>query len=88
MPAITYYVALPIIRQDDGELTPGEPVEALNEWQAPSRATGLAIHNAGAVAFSRTGDPTSGTFEPAIVLARHGELPADLEAMMAGGGQQ
>ncbi len=83
MADITYYVALPIIRTEDGELTPGEPVEALNEWQARSRASGLAIHNPGAIAFSRTGDPTSGDFAPAVVLSRHGELPEDLEAFMS-----
>jgi hypothetical protein len=88
MAAITYYVALPIVRTEDGELTPGEPVEALNEWQARSRASGLAIHNPGAIAFSRTGDPSNGDFEPAVVLSRHGELPEDLEAFMAGGGEQ
>lgn len=47
MAAITYYVALPIIRTEEGELMPGEPVEALNEWQARSRASGLAIHHPG-----------------------------------------
>lgn len=87
MAAITHYVALLIVRTEDGELIPGEPVEPLNEWQARSRASGLVIHHPGAVAFSRTGDPTSGDFEPAVVLARHGELPEELEAFMAGGEQ-
>jgi len=53
---VTYYVALPILA--------GEPVEALNVWQAESRAAGLTIHNAGTVAFSRIGDPTTADFEP------------------------
>jgi len=70
-----------------GELTMGEPVEALNPWQAKSRAAGLAIQYASAAAFSRTGDPSSGDFEPAVVIVRHGELPEDLEAQMAGGEQ-
>lgn len=85
MASITYYVALPFAAGEDGDLLPGEPVEALNEWQARSRAAGLAIHNAGAVAFSRTGDPTSGEFEPAVVLASFGELPPDIAEMMGGG---
>jgi hypothetical protein len=84
MASITYYVALSFAAGEDGDLLPGEPVEALNEWQARSRAAGLAIHNAGAVAFSRTGDPASGEFDPAVILARHGDLPADIEAMMSG----
>jgi hypothetical protein len=85
MASITYYVALPFAAGEDGDLLPGEPVEALNEWQARSRAAGLAIHNAGAVAFSRTGDPTTGEFEPAVVLASHGDLPSDIAEMMGGG---
>jgi hypothetical protein len=31
----------------------------------------------GAVAFSRTGDPSVGEFEDAVVLGRYGETPAD-----------
>lgn len=85
MPAITYYVALPIIVGEDGDLLPGEPVEALNPWQAKSRAAGLAIHHAGAVAFSRSGDPMSGEFEPAVVIATFGSIPADLAELMGAG---
>ena len=84
MANVTYYVALPILAGEDGEFIAGEPVEALNVWQAKSRAAGLAIHNAGAVAFSRTGDPTTGEFEPAVILASHGTLPADIVDMMGG----
>jgi hypothetical protein len=88
MAIITYYVAFPIVRDSEGELCPGEPIEALNEWQARSRATGLAIHNHGAVAFSRTGGPSSGDFQPAVVLSCHGELPSELKVFMGGSGEQ
>lgn len=33
---------------------------------------------AGAVAFSRTGDPKLGDFEDAVILGRYGETPSDL----------
>jgi hypothetical protein len=36
------------------------------------------------VAFSRSGDPSTGEFDDAVVLARVGEVPADLSAMMDG----
>lgn len=88
MASITYYVALPIVRTEDGDLLPGEGVEALNAWQAQSRARGLSLHHPGAIAFSRTGDPASGDFEPAVVIGRYGELPGDLEAFMAEAGGQ
>ena len=83
MAAVTYYVALPINRTEEGELCFGEGVEAPSAMQAQSRARDLALSHPGAVAFSRTGDPNVGEFEPAVVLARYGDLPPDLEALMA-----
>jgi hypothetical protein len=41
----------------------------------------LSVVEGGAVAFSRTGDPALGEFEPAILLARFGEVPDDLSAL-------
>jgi hypothetical protein len=84
MGSVTYFVALPFGRDDNGNLCAGEAVEAPSELIARSRAARLSTSYEGAVAFSRTGDPTSGDFQPAIVLSRHGELPEDLEALMAG----
>jgi len=40
--------------------------------------TALAAKNAGAVAFSRTGDPEQGNFADAIVLFSAGEVPEDV----------
>lgn len=37
------------------------------------------IGHAGAVAFSRTGDPAMGDFEDAVILAQYGEV--DLTAL-------
>lgn len=85
MSAITYFVALPIQIGEDGELFAGEGIECRTAQEAARRASGLAATHAGAVAFSRTGDPASGEFEPAVVLARYGELPADLIEMMGDG---
>lgn len=40
----------------------------------------LALINAGAIAFTRTGgDPTTGDFEPARIVARYGETPDYVE---------
>jgi hypothetical protein len=36
--------------------------------------------NAGAVAFSRSGDPNIGEFEDAVILKAFGEVPDDLQA--------
>jgi hypothetical protein len=41
----------------------------------------LALQHAGAVAFSRTGDPSIGDFQDAAILAQFGEV--DLDALSA-----
>jgi hypothetical protein len=79
MPNMTYYVAMPFSRTDDGDLAPGEAVECPSHSAATRRAEVLARDplNAGAVAFSRTGDPMIGEFGDAVVLKRYGEVPDD-----------
>ena len=58
-----YYVALPFTPIEDG-LAPGQAVECASGAAAIRRAQALASDkaNAGAVAFSRTGDPNLGEF--------------------------
>jgi hypothetical protein len=36
-----------------------------------------ALEHAGALAFSRTGDPATGEFQDAVILARFGEVGLD-----------
>jgi hypothetical protein len=61
--AVTYYVALPIIRTEDGT-APGEAQECQSEAAAIRRAEGMSRDPAyaGAVAFKRAGDPNVGEF--------------------------
>lgn len=72
--AITYYVVVPFGRTDDGDLVPLEPMEASNGESARRRAQVAAGKHAGAIAFSRTGDPDSGEFSDATILATFGEV--------------
>ena len=74
MPAVTYYVALPYVRTEDGDLVAGEPKEMPSADAARREAASMALGTAGAVAFSRTGDPGVGEFEEAQVLATYGEV--------------
>lgn len=85
MTAITYYVALPILEGEEGDWMAGEPVEAQQAYAARSKAEALAKQHGGAVAFSRTGDPQSGEFEDAVVIARFGVVPKDLTELMGSG---
>ena len=72
--AITYHVVVPFGRSEDGDLVPLEPMEAPNGESARRRAQAAAAKHAGAIAFSRTGDPDSGDFSDATILATYGEV--------------
>lgn len=73
---LTYYVALPFIRNEEGELVPGEAQDRQSVSSAESLARRLAETAAGAVAFSRTGEPATGDFEDAVVIRSFGEVPS------------
>jgi hypothetical protein len=72
---VTYYVALPFIRTEDGT-APGEAQECQSEAAAIKRAEGMSRDpaNAGAVAFKRAGDPNVGEFSDAVVLKKFGDV--------------
>jgi hypothetical protein len=75
---VTYYVALPFIRAENGTVVPGEAAECRNTGAAIVRAEILSRTqgNVGAIAFSRTGDPDVGKF--AMVLKRFGDVPSGM----------
>jgi hypothetical protein len=79
MPDVTYFVAMPFVAADDGA-APGEAVECTSAAAAITRAEALSWKegHVGAVAFSRTGDPSTGEFKDAVVLRSFGEVPSDL----------
>ncbi len=70
---VTYCVALPFVTPDD-RVAPGEAVECLSANAAVMRAEALSRKPgcAGAVAFSRTGDPSSGEFGDAKLIRKFG----------------
>ena len=75
MAAVTYYVALPFFRSEDGDLVAGEAQERQTASAAVNEARRLAAASAGAVAFSRTGDPSVGEFEDAVLIQTFGDVP-------------
>lgn len=78
---MVYYVALPFILVEGG-LAPGEAVECPHGAAAIRRAQVMASNpaNAGAVAFSRSGDRNLGEFEDAVILKTFGQVPDDSTA--------
>lgn len=72
---MTYYVVQSFRVGRKGVLVADEPWEAASERQATSAARRLAEERAGAIAFFRTGDPDTGDWEDAVILASHGLVP-------------
>jgi hypothetical protein len=79
---VTYYVALPFIRTEDG-VAPGLAEECPNEIAAIRRAEGMSrkTEHAGAIAFKRSGDPDIGNFEGATILKSFGDVPDNLDEL-------
>lgn len=78
MADITYHVVMSFIRDESGELVAELPIEMPSATSATSRARTLSATKAGAIAFSRTGDPMLGDFADAVVLFKAGEVPDDV----------
>ena len=78
MATVTYFVVLPFFRTVDGDLVADEAIEAPDANTARVQAEQVAHARAGAVAFSRTGDPQTGIYADAVILARYGEVPDNL----------
>jgi hypothetical protein len=73
---VTYYVALPFVMADDG-VASGEAVECTSANAAVMRAEALSRKPgcAGALAFTRPGDPATGEFGDATLIRKFGDVP-------------
>ena len=67
-------VVVPFGRGEDGNIVPLEPIEARDSVGARNCARDAAAKHGGAIAFSRTGDPDSGEFSDAVILAKISEV--------------
>jgi hypothetical protein len=74
---VSYHVVVSFDRDAEGDLKPGEAQEVMSPIVAERRARALALEHAGALAFSRTGNPATGDFQDAVVLAQIGEVDLD-----------
>jgi hypothetical protein len=74
---VTYHVVVALDRDEEGELKPRETQEVMCPIVAEPRARALALEHAGALAFSRTGNPATGEFQDAVILARFGGVDLD-----------
>jgi hypothetical protein len=78
---VTYYVALPFVRLENGAWAPGQAVECAHAAAAIRRADVMSRSeiNAGAVAFARSGSPELGDFDDAVILKSFGDVPEDFD---------
>ena len=76
---VTYFVIVPFDRNEDGDLVAGTAQEVTSALVGERGARALALDHAGAVAFSRTGDTSTGEFQDAVILAQFSEV--DLDAL-------
>ena len=80
MADVTYYVALPFMRDESGETIAGNAEECQSASTALRRAEMMSRipGSIGAIAFSRTGDPLAGEFSDAHLIRKFGNVPDDL----------
>lgn len=81
MASVVYHVVVAFDRNEEGELEPGEGIEAPSVEAAKRRALAALPKHAGAVAFTRIGDPATGDFSPAAIIVQAGDV--DLSALAA-----
>jgi len=77
MTQVTYFVVQPFEQDKRGGLIAKQPQQVQTQSMAISRAKRLA-EKGGAVAFSRTGDLSTGDFDDAVVLGQFGLVPEEL----------
>jgi hypothetical protein len=81
MATMTNCVALAFQRsEENGDIVASDPKEARSADHAIRMAGSLAVEegHCGAIAFSRTGDPSLGDFEDAVILKTVGEVDVGL----------
>jgi hypothetical protein len=78
---MTYFVVVYFDRDAEDELRAGDSMEVTSATAAERAARSLSHIHAGAIAFSSIGDPATGEFQEAVILARFGEV--DLDALSA-----
>lgn len=80
---LTYFVvqAYQSVKGSQGGISADAPMAARDEGHALRLFERYKSIRAGVVAFRRTGDPATGEWEDAVVIARHGRLPDEIESL-------
>lgn len=81
---LTYFVvqAFKAVKGSRGKISAEEPIPARDHDHAMRMFERFKPIRAGVVAFRRTGDPATGDWEDAVIIARHGLLSAEVDGMV------
>lgn len=83
MAQVTYFVVVPYKLAKRGRLVDGQPQTTQSADLARRLADRIREQHDGVVAFSRTGDPETGDWEDAVILAAYGRVPPEVESAAA-----
>lgn len=79
---LTYFVVQAYKAVKKGKIAADEPIPARDQDHAMRMFERFKSTRAGVLAFMRTGDPATGDYEDAVIIARHGVLPADVDGLV------
>lgn len=81
---LTYFVvqAYKPVKGMRGGISAEDAREARDHDHALALFERLKPARAGVVAFRRTGSPATGEFEDAVIIARHGRLPPEVDGLV------
>jgi len=78
---VTYFVVQSFQRGKRGALIPDQPRQARDQGHCEFLAMRLAESRPAVVAFSRKGEPSTGDWEDAVIIAQYGDVPDELMDM-------
>lgn len=79
---LTYYVVQTYRTAGRNGISADDPIPANDRDHANRLFERYRPVRAGVVAFYRTGDPATGEYDDATIIARHGKLPAEVDGMV------
>jgi hypothetical protein len=78
---LTYYVVQTYRVAGRSGISADDPMPASDRGHAMRLVERYKPLRAGVVAFYRTGSPATGDWEDAVIIARHGKVPAEVDGL-------
>lgn len=78
---LTYFVVqtFKAVKGIRGKIAAEDPREVIDHRHALELVERYKPIRAGVIAFRRTGDPSSGEWDDAVIIAKHGQLPTEVD---------